>query len=119
MTAEEIVTKASKGNKAVANDTLYDAVQRLEIMIEKYASIEHRKFEKKNTLLACGGGIAIGYDEMYDAYVKREASKNTEDWDCYGTYDAIFNIEWEKLKAEIVRTTPKPKTSFAPDWRWR
>ena len=52
------------------------------------------------------------YEKMYDAAVKREACRLCEQWNNYGNYDAIFAIEWEKLKAEIVRGRKKNSGGF-------
>ena len=113
---KERVQKSGSGAN-IADNVLLNAIERLEIMIENYAHLEHREFNKENVLLACGGGIAIGYDRLYDSYLNREASLIREDWDCYGNYDAVFALEWEKLKKEIERGRVPSRRSFFPDWR--
>ena len=117
MTAREAVDKAKKVSSA-AEDVLFDACERLELEIEKYAEREHAEFKKDGVLLAAGGAVADGYDKMYTAYIKSEGALSMEDWDCYNNYNAIFAIEWEKLAKEIVRKRESSKSRFTPDWRW-
>lgn len=114
MNAENIIKRARLHTAIgeVSDDVLFGAIEEVERDIEKYAEREHREFITKEDLLACGGGVAIGYEKMYDSVVKREACRLCEQWDNYGNYDAIFAIEWEKLKAEIVRGRKKNSGGF-------
>ncbi len=120
MTAREVVEKAKKSGTVgeVADDMLYTAVERLELMIQKHTGKEFREFEKEVPLFACGGGVADGYDDMYDMYVKREGCYIREDWECFKNYDALFNIEWDKFKKEYLRNNKPAGQGFSPDWRW-
>lgn len=120
MTAMEAVESAKSSGtvSGAADDVLYRAVERLEIMIEKLTKREHKELDREAPLLACGGGVAIGYDEMYDAYIKREGCRIREDWECYGNYDTMFAIEWKKLETEYVRNHEPEPQRFKPDWRW-
>lgn len=120
MTAREIVERAKKSGTVdgVSDDMLYAALERLELMIQKYTGIQFKEFNKDVPLYATGGEITDGYDEMYDNYVKREACKIREDWQCYGNYDALFNEEWSKFKKEYVRNNKPSGGSFTPDWGW-
>ncbi len=120
MNAREVVEKAKKSGTVggVANDMLYYALERLEIMIQKLTGTHFKEFEKEVPLLACGGGVAVGFDDMYDLYVKREACIIREDWECYGNYNALFDIEWEKFRKEYIRNRKPHQQGFIPDWRW-
>lgn len=120
MTAREVVEKAKKSGTVggVADDMLYVAVERLETMIQKHTGIQFKEFDKEAQLYAAGGEITKGYDAMYDAYVKREGCYIREDWECYGNYDAVFNLEWEKFKKEYLKNNKPKGGSFTPDWGW-
>lgn len=120
MTAMEVVEKAKKSGTVggVADEMLYTAVERLEIMIQKHTGMPLKEFNTEEPLYACGGGVAVGYDDMYDIYVKREACRIREDWECYGNYNALFDIEWEKFKKEYLRNNKPAGKVFGPDWRW-
>lgn len=120
MTAREVVEKAKKSGTVggVADDMLYTAVERLELMIQKHTGIQFREFDKDVSLYADGGEVANGYDKLYDIYVKREACYIREDWQCYGNYDAMFDIEWTKFKKEYLRNHKPSGGSFTPDWGW-
>ena len=120
MTAREVVEKAKKSGTVggVADDMLYTAVERLELMIQKQTNTQFKEFNKDVPLYVAGGEIASGHDNLYDVYVKREACYIREDWQCYGNYDAIFNIEWEKFKKEYIINHKPSGGSFTPDWGW-
>lgn len=122
MTAREMVEKAKKvgSTQKVGDDILYDAVERLEKMIAKYAGIsENYKFGKDEILLACSGEIADGHEELYEAYIKREASKCLEDWDCFERYDALFLLRWKDLREEIIRNGKLRLKRFEQNWNWK
>ena len=121
MTGREIIERSKKITSVakVGEDILIDALKRLEIMIEKYAGREHTEFDEEKNLLACGGGISKEYDELYEAYVKREAHKVLEDWDCFEKYDSIYLARWSALREEITRTTKSKDTSIQQDWNWK
>ena len=118
MTGRKAVEIAKKVNNSVSEDIFFRALERLERTIEKHTGREHREFDEDNTLLACGGGVCDGYDDMYTVYLKREAALSIEDWDCYGSYDAIFAIKWSEFMKEFVREHKSENQSFTPDWRW-
>lgn len=118
MNAVKAVDIAKKVNSEVSEDILYRACERLEGMIEKYAKLTHKKFDKEAELIAAGG-VYDGYDDLYTIYLKREAALSVEDWDCFGSYDALFALKWNDLCREIVRTHEPEAQSFGPDWRWR
>lgn len=119
MNAFEVVEKAKKSGTVdgVEDEALYKAVERLELMIQKHTGSKFREFDKNNTLLACGE-IADGYDNMYDRYLKLEACLIREDWNCFGNYETLFNIEWDKFKKEYLRNHMPASGSFTPDWEW-
>lgn len=120
MTAMEVVEKVKKSGTVggVDDEMLYTAVERLEIMIQKYTGKPNKEFDAEEPLLACGGGVEVGYDDMYDLYAKREACYIREDWECFGNYDALFKVEWEKFKKEYLRNNKPAGQGFSPDWRW-
>jgi hypothetical protein len=118
MTGREAVEIVKKVNGNVAEDVLFRALERLEIMIEKYTKREHREFDAEATLYACGGDVCDGYDDMYTLYLKREAALQLEDRDCYASYDAMFALRWSEFMKEFVRGHKSENQSFSPDWRW-
>lgn len=120
MTAREVVEKAKKSGTVdgVADEMLYVAVERLELMIQKLARIQFKEFEKDVPLYAAGGEITNGFDKMYDAYVKSEGCYIREDWQCLGNYETIFQQEWEKFKKEHLKNRKPEGGSFTPDWGW-
>ncbi len=118
MTGRDIVESVKKIYDSVGDDVLFRAVERLERMIEKAVGAKHKNFEKEALLLGCGGGVTDGYDDMYNAYVNREAARSIENWECYGNYDSIFALRWVDFNKEVVRTHKSEKKEFGPDWRW-
>lgn len=117
MNAIKAVEIAKKVSGDVSEDILYRACERLEMMIEKYAKLPHKEFNKEADLIAAGG-VYNGYDDLYTIYLKREAALAVEDWDCFSSYDALYAIKWSDLCREIVRTHKPEAQSFGPDWRW-
>ena len=117
MNAIKAVEIAKKVSGDVSEDILYRACERLEMMIEKYAELSHKEFDR-NALLIAAGGVYNGYDDLYTIYLKREAALCIEDWDCFSSYDALFAIKWSDLCKEIVMTHNPEAQSFGPDWRW-
>lgn len=117
MNAIKAVEIAKRVNGQVGDDILYEAIKRLERMIEKYAKLPHKEFDK-NAVLTAAGGVYDGYDDIYTLYLKREAALHIEDWNCFPSYDALFVNRWDELCKEIVRTHEPEKQSFGPDWRW-
>ena len=115
----EAIERAKSGGSAanVANDILRDALARLEREIGCKAEIPFREYDEEQALYACGGGVADGYDDMYVAYLKREASLVREDWDCYGSYDTVFNIRYTELCKEIIRNRKPKRFQFATKGR--
>lgn len=118
MTAREAVEIAKKVNSSVSDDVLFRALARLEKMIERLTGREEREFQKEGKLLACGGGVCDGYDDMYTVYLKREAALSIEDWDCYSSYDTIFALRWTDFLKEHTKTHRSENKAFGPDWRW-
>lgn len=114
MKASDLVERVKKESCAenVANDVLYDALKRLEISIAKKADKEECEFDRDAELYACGGGVADGYDDMYSAYLKGEACRVREDWECYGNYDSIFVMRYVELCKEIIRNRPPKRYTF-------
>ncbi len=111
---EAIERAKSSGSAAnISNDILNDALARLEREIGCKAELPFREYDKEEELYACGGGVAVGYDDMYDSYLKREASRIREDWDCYGNHDTIFNIRYTELCKEIIRNRKPKRFEFA------
>ena len=110
MKVYEAIERAQKGGCASSTpkDVLMDAVKRLEKQISDKTEVAHGDIDDDTVLLACGGGVADGYDDMYDAYLKREASRYCEAWENYGNYDAVFAIRFRELSKEIIRNR-KPK----------
>ena len=117
MNATEIVEIAKKVNSEVKEDVFFKACERLEKMICKYAGIKDYTFSKDKPLIAAGG-VYDGYDDLYEAYLKREASLKMEDWSTFSSYDALYALRWSDLCKEIVRKhRPESSQSFS-DWRW-
>lgn len=110
MKLSEAIDRAKSNGCAenVSRDILRDAIVRLEKMIAEKAEVEIGALTDNSVLLACGGGVAEGYDDMYDAYLKREASRICEAWDNLGNYDALFSMRYAELCKEILRNR-KPK----------
>ena len=117
MNAIEAVEIAKKVSGEVGEDVFFRACERLERMIEKYAKLPHKVFDRNAPLIAAGGEYD-GYDDLYTIYLKREAALAIEDWDCFSSYDALYAIKWSDLCREIVRTHKPEAQSFGPDWRW-
>lgn len=109
MKLSEAIDRAKSSGCAenVPRDVLRDAIVRLEKMIAEKAEVEIEELTDGSVLLACGG-VAEGYDDMYDAYLKREASRICEAWDNLGNYDALFSMRYTELCKEILRNR-KPK----------
>jgi hypothetical protein len=116
MNAIKAVDIAKKVSGEVSEDILYRACERIEMMIEKYAELPHKEFNKEADLIAAGGKYD-GYDDLYTIYLKREAALSIEDWDCFSSYDSLFAIKWSDLCREIVQTHNPEAQSFG-DWRW-
>jgi hypothetical protein len=117
MNATEVVEIAKKVNSEVKEDAFFKACERLEKMICKYANIKDYTFINDKPLIAAGG-VYDGYDDLYEAYLKREASMAVEDRSWFSSYDAIFALRWGDLCREIVRKhKPESAQSFS-DWRW-
>lgn len=114
MTALEIVEKVKKSGSAenIEADSLYIALKSLERRIRERAEVPESEFNKDSVLYACGGGIAEGYEDMYSAYLNREACRIREDWDCYGNYDALFLERYKDLCKEIIRKRTPKRFSF-------
>ena len=110
MKVYEAIERAQKGGCASSTpkDVLMNAVKRLEKQISDKAEIMFSNIDDNTVLLACGGGVADGYDDMYDAFLKREASRFCEAWENYGNYDTVFAIRFRELSKEIIRNR-KPK----------
>ena len=120
MKAREIIERARQGNKSVPEEVLKGAVARLEIMIEKEAGLPHREFDDDAELYAeSDKELTVGYDDMYENYIKREIAHKLEDWDCYGNYDAIFAIKWSQFAAEMIRKNGSRNIANANGWNWR
>lgn len=116
MNATEAVEIAKKVNSEVSEDVFFRACERLERMISEYARLKHKQFDRTAPLIAAGGEYC-GYDDLYTIYLKREAALSIEDWDCFGSYDALFALRWSDLCSEIVRKHKHEGESFG-DWRW-
>ena len=106
----EVIQRAKDSGCAenVSKDILMDSISRLERQIAKKAEKAFSEINNESVLLACGGGVAEGYDDMYDSYLKRVASRICEAWENYGNYDTVFAIRYQELCKEIIRSrTPK------------
>lgn len=111
MKAYELIEIVKRGGSAeqIEAEMLYEALSNIESRIEQKAEIPKRDFDREETLYACGGGVAEGYNEMYITYLKREACRIREDWECFNIYDAIFSTRFGDLCKEIIRNR-KPKS---------
>lgn len=105
MKVYEAIDRAKQGGCAanVANDVLKSALARLEKQIADKAEVGEARIDDETVLLACGGGVADGYDDMYNSYLKREASCVCEAWENYGNYDTLFVMRYGELCKEILR----------------
>lgn len=120
MKAYELIERVKKGGSAenVESERLLDAVKRIEERIAVRAEIKEEGIlrdaqnDKEKVLYACGGGVAEGYNDMYEAYLNREACAIREDWDCYGNYDSIFTMRFKELCREIIRGREPKRFSF-------
>ena len=132
MKVYELIERVKKGGSAenIEGERLLDAVRRIERRIEERASLigdrsisvtpadyrnvpvpEGESFKEK-VLYACGGGVSAGYEDMYEAYLNREACAIREDWECFNVYDAIFTARFKDLCKEIIRNRTPKRFSF-------